>query len=165
MTLKQRLAIVLASMGGVGFAPVASGTAGTLITMPLFWFLVAPLGYGLRGVVVGVVFGVGVWATAVAQAWWNESDSSKVVIDETAGYLLTMLPFAAEPGPVLAGFGLFRLFDIVKPFPCRQIDRGVDHPFGVMLDDMVAGVYGCLALFAIDQGMAAAGLSLWGLGV
>ena len=164
MSPTERLATALASLCGVGFTPKASGTAGTLATVPIFYFAVAPFPLAIRAAITVGVFLVGAWAASVAERAWNEPDSSKIVIDETAGYLITMLPFPALFGPIAAGFGLFRLFDILKPFPCNVLDEKVHGGLGVMADDAVAGIYALASLAALDRGLAHFGLSLWGLG-
>lgn len=162
--MTDRLATALASLCGVGFAPKASGTAGTLVTVPFFIFAVAPFPLEIRAAITLAVFLIGVWAAGVSERVWSEPDSSKIVIDETAGYLITMLPFPALFGPLAVGFGLFRLFDIVKPYPCNWLDQHVHGGWGVMLDDAVAGLYALGCLSAIDWGLARASIAFYGLG-
>lgn len=164
LNLIERLAVVLASVCGSGFTPKASGTAGTLVSVPVFVFAIAPFAFPIRVAITLVVFLVGVWASYVAERVWNEPDSSKIVIDEMAGFFITMLPFSAHVGPLAAGFGLFRLFDILKPWPCNWLDQNVHGGWGVMLDDGVAGIYALLALLGLDALLAANELSLYGLG-
>lgn len=159
-----RIAIALASLLGVGYLPKASGTAGTAATIPLFVFVVAPLPLLHRIVFTLAALGIGTWAAHLGGRHWNESDSPKIVIDELVGYLITMLPFAATPGTVLVGFGLFRLFDIAKPYPCSWIDKNLKGGWGAMLDDVAAGVYALTNMLAIEFALARAGVSIYGLG-
>ncbi len=160
----ESIALAVASFFGVGFIPKASGTAGTAATVPVFVYLVGPLPLGGRLAVMLAVTALGVWASGVAGRVWGDEDSPRIVIDEAAGYLLTMLLSPVAPGPILVGFGLFRLFDITKPPPCRKIDREVGGGWGAMLDDLAAGLYALLALYAVHFVLARAGISLYGLG-
>lgn len=140
------VARVIATAGGAGYSPVAPGTAGTLVTVPIAWLLRdAPLLLYLG--VCAAVIAVGIVAAGAADRSWQTHDSGRIVIDEVAGYLCTM---AWAPrgslGALAAGFVLFRILDIVKPPPCRAIDRRVGGGLGVVLDDVVAGLYGALIL-------------------
>lgn len=164
LNLVERLAIFLASVGGSGYAPKASGTAGTLVSVPIFMFAVAPFAVPVRVGVAIAVFLIGVWASFVAERVWDEPDSSKIVIDEMAGYFITMIPFSAHFGPVALGFGFFRLFDILKPWPCNWLDEHVHGGWGVMLDDGVAGLYAMAALAGTDTLLASNGIAFFGLG-
>jgi phosphatidylglycerophosphatase A len=81
----------------------------------------------------------------------GRSDDQRIVVDEVAGYLVTLAPVARTPLHLLVGFGLFRLFDVWKPPPVRQIDRHVKGGFGVVADDLAAGVYAALVLWLIAR--------------
>jgi phosphatidylglycerophosphatase A len=91
------------------------------------------------------------WISGEAERLFNEKDSGKIVIDEVAGYLVTMfaLPFSWQG--VILGFFLFRFFDITKIPPARYFDRQVKNGYGVVLDDVVAGIYSCLALHFLTR--------------
>jgi len=133
---------------GAGLAPVAPGTFGTLVAVPIELAL-RPLGMGVRVTVVLVVCALGVWLCGESARRLGAHDHPGIVWDEIAGYLLAML--AAPPGwPwVIAGFLLFRLFDILKPWPIRELDHGIGGGTGIMLDDIVAGLFaGALILAA-----------------
>ncbi len=125
---------------GTGLAPVAPGTFGTLAAIPLF-LLMQPLAPWVYGLIVVGLFLVGIWICARAARSLDTHDHPGIVWDEIVGYLITM--FAAPTGLwwILAGFALFRLFDILKPWPCRWIDRRIDGGLGIMLDDVAAGLY------------------------
>lgn len=124
---------------GSGLAPWAPGTFGTLAAVPLYLLMQGlPLAWYLG--LLGVFFLMGVWACGKAARELNAHDPSAIVWDEFLGYLLTM---AAAPSGwvwVAAGFVLFRFFDILKPWPIRELDRRVPGGFGVILDDLIAGV-------------------------
>jgi phosphatidylglycerophosphatase A len=136
-----RLVTTLATWFGTGLSPIAPGTVGTMGAIPLY-LLLAPLPLPLYLAVTLAVTLLACWAAGRAQVIYNASDPGKIVIDEVAGYLVTM----AASGPptiltVTAGFLLFRIFDILKPFPARQVDRRMKNGCGVVLDDIVAGIY------------------------
>jgi phosphatidylglycerophosphatase A len=142
--------LVLATWFGVGNLPAAPGTFGSLAALPIAWLLAyhgGPLALAVAGV---AVFGVGWWASKVYIETTGIDDPGPVVIDEVAGQWLTLL--AAAPGVWwhwLAGFVLFRFFDIVKPWPVGWADQRIKGGFGVMFDDILAAIYG----FAVLTGL------------
>ena len=141
---------LFATWGGSGYAPIASGTWGTLAAIPFYLCLASlPLPLYLLTVVAFTFFAC--WVSGQAEILFNEKDSGKIVIDEVAGYLVTMtaIPFAWRY--VIAGFFLFRLFDIVKPPPARWFDRQLKNGYGVVLDDIAAGVYAWLCLLLLTR--------------
>jgi phosphatidylglycerophosphatase A len=141
------LAIAVGTGIGAGFSPLASGTVGSAVGVALFIPLAAR---GLPAVAAAVVFlfPVGVWAAGVCGKRYGAHDHRRIVIDEIVGQFVALAGFPARPAWLLAGFLLFRLFDIWKPFPARLIDRRWRTPYGVMADDLVAGVYANLAMQA-----------------
>ena len=136
----------MATAAGVGFAPIAPGTAGTLAAVPLAWALAGlPIAwYALVALALGLV---GVAAAAAADRAWGTEDSGRIVIDEVVGYLITV---AAVPRdrwvPLAAGVVIFRILDIAKPPPIRSLER-LPGGWGVMADDVGAGVVGGLLLW------------------
>lgn len=140
-----RLAILLATFGYVGYFPFAPGTAGSLAALPLY-LLLRWLGFPfLELVVAAALFAGGVWASHVAEREFGRTDPGYVVIDEVVGQLVTLALIPVTWQGALLGFLFFRLFDIVKPFPAAQCER-LHGGFGIMTDDVVAGLYGNLAL-------------------
>jgi phosphatidylglycerophosphatase A len=141
----RRLARFAATGFGVGRIPVAPGTFGTLLAIPVYLMTLA-WGSGMYVLLVAVMFVAGVWFCRVAVADLADPDPSAVVWDEIVGYLVTM--FLAPPGWVwlVVGFVLFRLFDIWKPFPIRYLERRLGGGWGVMVDDVLAGIYAWSAL-------------------
>ena len=138
--------VLLAAWGPCGFSPVAPGTVGTLGAVPLWW----ALAHGPRAAlfaVAALLFVVGVAAAGHAGRYWGVTDASPIVIDEVVGYLVTvaLVPFS-WPAAAL-GFVLFRAFDVLKPWPVSALDR-VKSAWGVMLDDVAAGLYAMLLLAA-----------------
>jgi phosphatidylglycerophosphatase A len=131
--------LALATGGGSGYAPVASGTVGSAVGLGLWLALVrlSPVGYALA--CVGVVL-VGIWAAGRAENLLGRHDDGRITIDEIAGMLVSLAWLPARPEVAGLGFVLFRIFDIWKPFPARRAER-LPGGFGVMADDLVAGAY------------------------
>ncbi|ANF58918.1 phosphatidylglycerophosphatase A family protein [Halotalea alkalilenta] len=125
---------------GSGAAPFAPGTFGTLAAIPFFWLL-SWLPLSLYLLVVLVATAVGIWLCGRTSRDLGVHDHSGIVWDEFVGYWITMaaVPFSWEAA--LWGFIAFRVFDVIKPWPIRTIDRRVAGGFGIMLDDIVAGIY------------------------
>jgi phosphatidylglycerophosphatase A len=144
--LRQRIAIAIATAGGAGYSPIAPGTCGTLVTVPVAWWCrdLATLPYLA---LVAAVFAVGVWAAGIANVAWGKHDSGRIVVDEVAGYLMTVA-FVDRSSfwPLAVGFVVFRFLDIKKPMGIRWLDKNVKGGFGVMFDDLVAGVAGAVIL-------------------
>ncbi len=134
---------------GAGLAPWAPGTAGTLVGVPIY-LLLAPLPLsGYLAAVAGLGL-IGVWACDKAAAELGEGDPSAVVWDEIVGLLVTLTAAPAGWRWVAAGVVLFRVFDILKPWPIGAIDRRLEGGRGIMLDDVLAG----LCAWAVLQGLA-----------
>ena len=135
---------------GAGCSPLAPGTMGTLVAVLLYLPLMQ-LSLAVYAAVLLLVTLVGVWLCDRVSRDLGVHDHPGIVWDEIAGYLVTM--FAAPSGWawVLLGFALFRLFDIWKPWPIAWLDRRVGGGLGIMLDDLVAGVFAatCLQLIAL----------------
>ena len=136
----QRAAVGFATVGPLGFAPIAPGTVGSAAGLALFWAVRSTGSTWLEVAVLLAVSVAGVAAASAAEARYRRRDPGLVVIDEVAGMLVTFLAVPVEFTGAVVGFVLFRLFDIVKPFPARQAER-LPGGWGVMADDLVAGVY------------------------
>lgn len=156
--MKKKIAYFIASMCGVGFCPVASGTFGSLATLPLAFCLAYFCGFWAVLFASILIYTAGVWATKEVLKY-TKHDPSLVVIDETVGQTLTFL-FVS---PLLyhtwncqsvilcvCGFALFRLFDILKPSLVGWADEQIHNAHGVMLDDVFAGIFAGLILCAIS---------------
>jgi phosphatidylglycerophosphatase A len=129
---------------GIGQAPVAPGTVGSAAGVVLGWALGA-MGWPVLAAGCLVVVAAGLWAAGAVARQLGRPDPGPVVIDEIAGQMLTLLGAPAEPRALVAGFVLFRLFDITKPFPARRVEA-LPGGSGIMTDDLVAGAYANLAL-------------------
>lgn len=130
---------------GSGLAPRAPGTFGTLAALPLWWLLAqTPLWCYLA--VTLLVIAVGIPLCARTARDLGVHDHSGIVWDEIAGFLVTMVAVPVSVWSALAGFLLFRLFDITKPWPIGWLDRRVGGGTGIMVDDLLAGLYAALLL-------------------
>jgi phosphatidylglycerophosphatase A len=143
----------VATVGGAGYAPVAPGTFGSAAGVVVY-LLLADLDAFLFGVtLLGLAF-LGIWASDEAERIFGQKDDGRIVIDEVVGQLLTLAPLVVlappsilrSPAWLLAGFLLFRLLDIWKPAPVAWAERSFAGGAGVMMDDVFAGILGCLIL-------------------
>lgn len=143
-----RLASLLATWFGAGRLPWAPGTWGSLFALPVAWPLLALGGPGLLLVATAVVFALGLWASDRYMKAVGLHDPGAIVIDEVAGQWLTLAVAPLDPLAFLLGFVLFRVADVLKPWPANWLDRRVGGAFGVMIDDVAAAVYagGVLAI-------------------
>jgi len=149
---RSGVAVLVATIGPVGRFPIAPGTAGSLVGVACIAVLQRLL-RDSRACSIGVIvvevilYVVGVWAASRAEKHFAITDPGAVVIDEVAGQILT---FVLCPLPgwlwLVAGLGLFRLFDVLKPFPARRAER-LPGGWGIMTDDVIAGAYSAVALF------------------
>jgi len=131
--------VVLALGLGAGLAPKAPGTVGTLMALPLYWLMHGmELSHYLAS--VAVLFVSGVWVCDYAAGKLGVHDHPAIVFDEIVGFLVTMIAVPASWPMVVAGFVLFRLFDALKPWPISWCDRNLHGGFGIMFDDILAGV-------------------------
>lgn len=132
---------------GSGLAPKAPGTFGTLAAVPIYW-LIQDLAWPIYGTWLIVTFALGIYWCDRSSKQLGVHDHGGIVWDEFVGYWITM--FLAPKGWLwmLVGFVLFRFFDIIKPWPIGWLDRKVDGGFGIMIDDVLAGVYAFIVLQA-----------------
>jgi phosphatidylglycerophosphatase A len=130
-------------VGGAGYAPVAPGTVASALTVLLLWLV--PFTRTSLVIFLAVVVGVGTWAAHHAEVALGSKDPGAIVIDEVAGMALSVLVFPLTVPVLITGFLFFRLFDIVKPFPAGASQR-IGGGVGVMIDDLIAGVYALLVL-------------------
>jgi len=147
-------AIWIATVAGAGYFPLAPGTIGSLVGVGVVAGLAQlPLHHaaaiGLLAAASAVIFFPGVWAAGEAEKYFGRTDPGQVVVDEVVGQMLTflLLPHATWIW-LVGGFFLFRAFDIIKPFPARQAER-FPRGWGIMLDDVIAGLYGLAVLTVI----------------
>ncbi|ATC99267.1 MAG: phosphatidylglycerophosphatase A [Pseudoalteromonas spongiae] len=130
---------------GLGLAPKAPGTFGTLAAIPfIFLTMMAPL--WLQLVVAIAICAIGIWFCDVASRDAGVHDHPAIVWDEVAGFYITMIGAAISWQTLLVGFILFRFFDIVKPWPITLLDKHVKGGFGIMVDDILAGIFSLICL-------------------
>jgi phosphatidylglycerophosphatase A len=151
-TMSDRVATVIATAFGAGFSPIAPGTAGSLVGLALFWPLqmAAP---PVQVVVTLLTYFAGVAASSRLAQRLGRKDPGAAVIDEVVGMWLTMLFLPFTPATAVAGFLLFRVLDVFKPYPARQFES-LPGGWGIMTDDVMAGVYANLLLRAGLRAMA-----------
>lgn len=143
----------LATVGGVGFIPVAPGTAGSVVACLIF-LATHGLGPVAHVVLIAGVTGLGIWASGASEVAFGRADDGRIVIDEVAGQWIALSPqfvlSASLPVVVVTAFVAFRVFDIWKPGPVRWAEQRFDGGLGVMADDVVAGVLAaCVSAFAV----------------
>jgi phosphatidylglycerophosphatase A len=157
LTADQRRRLLASPAGwlacglGSGLAPVAQGTFGSLAAI-LPWLALRLLSLPLYVLVLLLAFALGVWACNVAGRALGVDDHRSLVWDEFVGQWIALLPLLLLPAPwwmVAAGFGLFRLFDVWKPWPIGWLDGHMKGGLGVMVDDVVAGAYAAIVLTLI----------------
>lgn len=142
----RRTILLLATNGGLGYAPFAPGTVGTLAGIPVF-YLLAGLPAPLYSLVWLLLLLLSFWVAGEAGKAFGVVDDGRIVIDELVGYLVTVAFHPFSWTTALLGFVLFRLFDIAKPPPANWYDNHMKNGVGVVLDDVVAGLYGAAALY------------------
>ncbi len=150
MGIFQRKLIIkfLASGFYSGYSPLAPGTAGSLVGI-LLYILLKNISSASYITVVALLIVTGVYISAQAENIFQKKDCSNIVIDEIAGMLITLAFLPGGIKFIITGFIMFRIFDIIKPFPIRTIDRNLGGGWGIMLDDVLAGVFANLSLRAL----------------
>jgi phosphatidylglycerophosphatase A len=143
----DRCRLLFASAFGLGLMPIAPGSFGALLGvgmhLSVVWLLPEKWQWATLVTCFAAVCVTHFWLTPWAQKYWNDSDPGQFVLDEVAGYLV--VPLVVRAGPlwiiILAGFLLFRVLDIIKIPPARQIDRNWHGAWGILLDDIISGLY------------------------
>jgi len=144
----DRFCIILATGLGVGYFPLAPGTFGTLLAIPIYYFL-SEIPSPLYEITLLGFFFLAVWFSEKAGPLFGKKDDPRIVIDEIMGFFVTMLWIPKTTLWVIVGFFLFRFFDILKPHPIRLLEK-VRGGYGVVLDDVLAGVYANVMLQLIN---------------
>ena len=147
---KINLNTMFVSVLGIGFIPIASGTFGSLAGLVIGYFLNL-LSYNLFFLFIPTLFILGVIASNTYQKLTGEKDSSVIVIDEVVGQLIAMMFVMDNIVLVFISFIIFRIFDILKPWPASYADKKMSDGFGVMLDDVFAGIYAAILVCLIGS--------------
>jgi phosphatidylglycerophosphatase A len=140
-----RFAVFVATVGYSGYFPIAPGTVGSaagLLVYGLVWWTHSTV---LEVALIAGLFVLGVWAGTIAERYFGGIDPGPIVIDEVVGMLITLAFIPVSWRGALAGFVLFRIFDVIKPYPAGRFER-LHGGLGVMADDAMAAVYGNLSL-------------------
>lgn len=139
---------------GTGLSPVAPGTVGTLVGVLVHaLYLVFAVPLTVRGVLLVIICLAGIWICDVSAKRLGVHDHPGIVWDEIAGYLITVLLLPDSWLWLVLGFVMFRVFDIAKPWPIRVVDKRVHGGLGIMLDDVIAGVFAGVILLVIHIGL------------
>ena len=140
-----RLAVFIATVGYCGYFPIAPGTVGSaagLVFYLLVWWAQSPL---FEAGLILLLFAVGVWAGTTSERYFGGIDPGPIVLDEVVGMLITLAFIPVGIGGALIGFFLFRLFDVLKPFPAGRFEK-LHGGLGVMADDAMAAIYANIVL-------------------
>ena len=144
-------AVWLATWGGCGLMQPAPGTWGTVGALPFGVILLVTGGWPALLAATIVVFIVGLWAAREFDAMTGEHDCSSIVIDEVAGMFIALMAAKAAGLSILIAFFLFRAFDVIKPWPISWCDKKLPGAWGVMMDDVVAGIFAAACLWGLQH--------------
>jgi phosphatidylglycerophosphatase A len=139
-------AVLVATGFGSGLLRPAPGTWGSLLALAAWWWALSEQAPLVQLAAAALVFALGTWLTDVVDRRYGVGDDPRIVVDEVAGLWLALLGAPATPAGALAGFVLFRVFDIAKPWPIRWAERRLPGALGVMADDVVAGLAALIVL-------------------
>ena len=148
MEVKRRFAMLICTWFGVGLVKFAPGSWASLFALPFAWVIYEFGQLPALAVATLLVFAVGVWVANIYTRNLSEDDPPQVVIDEVAGQWLTLLVVPPSFLYYMMGCIFFRITDILKPWPIAWADKHIKGGLGIMFDDILAGVYAALALFA-----------------
>jgi phosphatidylglycerophosphatase A len=143
----RRLALFISTFGYVGYAPVAPGTFGSAAGLVVFYAVRSSGSTAVELGTIAALFAIGVWAGTVAEHHFGGVDPGPIVLDEVVGMLVTLCLLPVNALGAFVGFVVFRLLDVVKPFPSARFEK-LPGGLGVMADDGMAAIYGNLAMRA-----------------
>ena len=145
----RHLASWIATFGGSGLISPASGTWGTLAALPFGIYFLNTGGASLLLSIAVLFFILGLWASKHVEQMMREKDSGNIVVDEAVGLWIALIPSLYTNLSIALAFILFRIFDILKPFPIGWLDKRYKGAMGVMIDDVVAGIYAAFILIGL----------------
>jgi phosphatidylglycerophosphatase A len=137
----RRLAVFIATCGYIGYAPIAPGTFGSAAGLAIFYLVRATSIRGFELAAIVLLFAIGIWSGTEAEHHFGSTDPGPIVIDEVVGMLITLAWLPVSGWGALVGFLIFRILDVVKPWPAGRFE-GLSGGLGVMADDGMAAVYG-----------------------
>jgi phosphatidylglycerophosphatase A len=147
MTLR-RLGVFIATCAHIGYAPFAPGTFGSAVGLVVYYLVRRQASTTIELATIGVVLVIGLWSATEAEHHFGGIDPGPVVIDEVVGMLMTLALHPVNVLGAITGFVIFRVLDVVKPWPARRLEH-LPGGFGVVLDDAMAGVYGNLLMWGL----------------
>jgi phosphatidylglycerophosphatase A len=148
MAASEKIIKLLAAGFGSGLSPFAPGTMGTLVGIPVC-LVCLPLTWPVRFLFVIVLSALAIFVSGRAETIYSNKDDQRIVIDEIAGFQVAMLPVAITGLNICTAFVLFRIFDIWKPFPIRNL-QNLPGGWGVVIDDIAAGIYAGVIMLALN---------------
>ena len=143
--LRTRIGLFVATCGYLGFAPVAPGTFGSAAGLAAYYLLDLTGSAAIYGLVTAGLFALGIWSGTAAERALGGTDPGPVVLDEVVGMLITLAFLDVSPAGALAGFLIFRVLDVIKPWPSRRFED-LHGGLGVMADDGMAAIYAHLLM-------------------
>jgi phosphatidylglycerophosphatase A len=144
----RRLGVFIATCAHVGYAPVAPGTFGSAVGLVVYYLVRRQTSTAVELGAIALILVVGLWSATEAEHHFGGIDPGPVVIDEVIGMLITLALHPVNVVGAIIGFFIFRVLDVVKPWPARRLEL-LPGGFGVVLDDVMAGVYGNLLLWGL----------------
>jgi len=148
MNFREKGVLFLSSGGFIGNIPFAPGTFGSLLGLPLC-FLLSKVNWRVSVLFLGIFVALAVWVCNKAQRLIQENDPGCIVLDEISGMMVSLVGIPFNPITYAAGFAVFRLLDIFKPFPIRAVEKKFSGGTGIVLDDIAAGIFTNLILRAV----------------
>jgi phosphatidylglycerophosphatase A len=143
----MRLAVAIATIAGAGYFPIAPGTVGSAVGIVIYLLTRQMAPAWQIGLLLAISL-IGIWAADVAERHFQREDPGHVIIDEVAGQLMTLLLLDVGITGAVIGFFVFRILDIIKPWPARQLES-LHGGLGIMADDLMAGVYGWIIMWGL----------------
>lgn len=139
----------IATVGGIGRSPVAPGTCGSLVALPMAWVIASLFGEKWLFLVIAIMFIIGWVCASIVSRKLADHDPQEVVIDEVVGQWIALLFVPFNWHWYIVAFVFFRLFDIIKPWPINEAEKRFQNGFGIMIDDVIAGIFALISTQAI----------------
>ena len=144
----RRLGVFIATCAHVGYAPVAPGTFGSAAGLVIYYLVRRQGSTAVELGVIAVILVIGLWSATEAEHHFGGIDPGPVVIDEVIGMLITLALHPVNVLGAITGFFIFRVLDVIKPWPARRLEL-LPGGFGIVLDDVMAGIYGNLLIWGL----------------
>jgi phosphatidylglycerophosphatase A len=148
----RRVGVFIATCAHVGYAPVAPGTFGSVVGLGIYYLVRRQASTAVELGTIAVIVVIGLWSATEAEHHFGGIDPGPVVIDEVIGMLITLALHPVNVAGAILGFFIFRVLDVVKPWPARRLEH-LPGGFGVVLDDVMAGIYGNLLMWGLVRAL------------